>query len=260
MMNASSLEMKGPKLPAGARRADADANDRTPEHPGPLNTCVDDAVSALAHARVLWRHGAFLGARQRRHRGGRRSAACGHAATPDLRASASVPVAVAADGCADCEPHVRVIGCGFDGSPGSYAALRWAAALARRRHARLEVVMVLTRIPFGGVSTAGALGYRSANDTLHQMLEEQMRTALTATANGIVTSRVLVGDPAERLATASAELDLLVLGSRGHGPVRAALLGSVSRAAVRSAHCPVVVVTRGAATSSMSGAFRRAAS
>jgi nucleotide-binding universal stress UspA family protein len=42
----------------------------------------------------------------------------------------------------------------------------------------------------------------------------------------------------------SGELDLLVLGSRGHGPVRAVLLGSVSSALVRSAESPVVVIPR----------------
>ena len=104
--------------------------------------------------------------------------------------------------------------------------------------------MVITGIAFGGVSTAGALGYRSANDALHRMLEAQMRTALAATGKGMVASRVLAGDPAASLAMASAGLDLLVLGSRGYGPVRTALFGSVSRAVVSSAHCPVVVVPR----------------
>jgi nucleotide-binding universal stress UspA family protein len=56
---------------------------------------------------------------------------------------------------------------------------------------------------------------------------------------------VLEGDAASELAAASAELDLLVLGSRGYGSVRSALLGSVSRALVRSAACPVVVLPAG---------------
>ena len=56
---------------------------------------------------------------------------------------------------------------------------------------------------------------------------------------------MLEGDAATELAAASAELDLLVLGSRGYGSVRSALLGSVSRALVRSAACPVVVLPAG---------------
>jgi nucleotide-binding universal stress UspA family protein len=35
---------------------------------------------------------------------------------------------------------------------------------------------------------------------------------------------------------------MIVLGSRGHGRLRRALLGSVSDAVVRHAHCPVTIV------------------
>jgi len=55
---------------------------------------------------------------------------------------------------------------------------------------------------------------------------------------------MLDGDPLTLLRDASADLDLMVLGSRGYGPVRTLLLGSVSRAVVRDAACPVVVVPR----------------
>lgn len=55
------------------------------------------------------------------------------------------------------------------------------------------------------------------------------------------------GDPAEVLAERSRELDLLVVGSRGYGPVRHALVGNVSYVVMRTAACPVVVVPRLAA-------------
>ena len=35
---------------------------------------------------------------------------------------------------------------------------------------------------------------------------------------------------------------LIVMGSRGYGPIRQALIGSVSDSVVRHAHCPVMVV------------------
>jgi nucleotide-binding universal stress UspA family protein len=41
-------------------------------------------------------------------------------------------------------------------------------------------------------------------------------------------------------------LDLLVIGSRGYGPLRAVLLGAVSGRVIRDAACPVIVVPRGA--------------
>jgi nucleotide-binding universal stress UspA family protein len=75
-----------------------------------------------------------------------------------------------------------------------------------------------------------------------------MRAALAALADESEVSGVLLdGDAATELAAVSAGLDLLVLGSRGYGSVRSALLGSVSRALVRSAACPVVVVPAGSA-------------
>ena len=96
------------------------------------------------------------------------------------------------------------------------------------------------------MSTGGAFGHRSANDALRAALDEQLSEAVAALGDGSeVSGRVLEGDAASELAEASAELDLLVLGSRGYGPSAAVLLGSVSRALVRSAACPVVVLPRG---------------
>jgi nucleotide-binding universal stress UspA family protein len=61
-----------------------------------------------------------------------------------------------------------------------------------------------------------------------------------------VTGALLDGDAATQIAKASEHLDLLVLGSRGYGPLGAVLLGSVSSALVRTARCPVVVIPRSA--------------
>ena len=54
------------------------------------------------------------------------------------------------------------------------------------------------------------------------------------------------GDPADFLIAASENIDLLVCGSRGYGPRRAVLLGGVSRRVTTEAHCPVIVLARGA--------------
>jgi nucleotide-binding universal stress UspA family protein len=52
-------------------------------------------------------------------------------------------------------------------------------------------------------------------------------------------------DPAQTLVRVSEHLDLLVCGSRGYGPLRAVLLGGVSRRVAVEAHCPVIVLPRG---------------
>jgi nucleotide-binding universal stress UspA family protein len=164
-------------------------------------------------------------------------------------AGAPVPVAVAARGLAGVQDSVRIVGCGFDGSPEAHEALGWAADIARRRRARVDVLAVHARMAFGGVSTAGALGYQSANDTIRRTLEKRMSDAIASLADGAEFSgRLLDGDPATELVKASSELDLLVIGSRGYGPVRTVLLGSVSRTLVREGACSVVVLPRGATT------------
>ena len=56
------------------------------------------------------------------------------------------------------------------------------------------------------------------------------------------TASPLVGEPRSRLTEASADLDLLVCGSRGLGRPVAALLGSVSAHLITQAQCPVLVV------------------
>jgi nucleotide-binding universal stress UspA family protein len=132
-------------------------------------------------------------------------------------AGSPVPVAIAPRGLAGSEDSIRIVGCGFDGSPEAHEALGWAADMAGRRRARLEVLAVHTRIAFGGVSSAGAFGYQSADDTLRRTLEQQMRDAIASLGPSVeVSARLLDGDPSTALVDASKELDLLALGSRGY--------------------------------------------
>ena len=56
-----------------------------------------------------------------------------------------------------------------------------------------------------------------------------------------VVSALVDADPRLALTELSTEAHLVALGSRGRGPVRTALLGSVSASVARHAHCPVVV-------------------
>jgi nucleotide-binding universal stress UspA family protein len=164
-------------------------------------------------------------------------------------AGSPVPVAIAPRGLADSEDSIRIVGCGFDGSPEAHEALGWAADIARRRRARLEVLAVHARMAFAGVSSAGAFGYQSADDTLRGTLEKQMRDAIASLGPGVgARGRLLDGDPSTALVDASTEVDLLTLGSRGYGPIRTVLLGSVSRTVVREGACSVVVLPRGAGT------------
>jgi nucleotide-binding universal stress UspA family protein len=77
-------------------------------------------------------------------------------------------------------------------------------------------------------------------------IEKLVADALAGATDVEVEPDVSVGDPAEFLIAASENIDLLVCGSRGYGPRRAVLLGGVSRRITTEAHCPVIVLARGA--------------
>lgn len=90
------------------------------------------------------------------------------------------------------------------------------------------------------------VGYDGRDEAgLARQVAEGLATELGATLE-VITVGEGEGDPADVLAGRSRELDLLVVGSRGYGPVRHALLGGVSSDVMRKASCPVLVVPRSA--------------
>lgn len=128
------------------------------------------------------------------------------------------------------EPNV--IGVAFDGSSESAAALDAGVDLARAAGARLRLIAVEPPVwsrPIRHEDPAAAGLTRSCADLPDDIEVEPV---------------VLHGDPARKLGEETARLGLLVCGSRGRGPLRRVMLGSVSAAVIRSAACPVVVVPR----------------
>jgi nucleotide-binding universal stress UspA family protein len=163
-----------------------------------------------------------------------------------LLSGASAPVAVAPAGYATVGRGLQVVGCGFDGSPESHRALAWAAELARTASARLRVLSVHERTVPATIAVGGALPVASINAVLRRQCEDELAQAVSALdADLDVTETLLEGDPQAQLTRESGQLDLLVVGSRGFGPLRAVLLGSVSSGLGRSAESPLVVVPRG---------------
>ena len=123
-------------------------------------------------------------------------------------------------------------------------ALRWAADQAQVEGRTLTLVNAS-----GPVSGAwkehgmDALPTSSAVLREHgQQLLDRARAVVGQAAPGLTVNEVFeVTDPSTLLIQLSATAHLLVLGSRGRGPVRSHLLGSVGLAVVRHAACPVVV-------------------
>lgn len=137
--------------------------------------------------------------------------------------------------------------CGIDASTHAQAALQVAAALAERLRLRLVLVHAVATPTPDLPQIARARGRARAEriDTLRRDSGERLlRRAAEAHGLPRAEQRLERGKAAERLCAVAHEerAQLVVVGSRGHGALRAAILGSVSTAVVRKAPCPVVVV------------------
>ena len=160
--------------------------------------------------------------------------------TKSLLNGATCEIFVAPRGYAqESRSDFRVIAVGYDGTPESKAALRRAEDLARPSNATIKVMTVVEPPviipgPTGGYAPPAPRDPDSIlNDAVHSV------------DKSLGAERVrLDGAPADALADACKDVDLLVLGSRGYGPVARVLLGSVSREVAKHTPCPLLVIPR----------------
>jgi nucleotide-binding universal stress UspA family protein len=127
-----------------------------------------------------------------------------------------------------------------DGSEGSQAAVEEAITLARDLGAALTFVFVRKRPS----AMLGRPVYEHVSYDLRQARHTIGEAIETATAAGIeCDGEIFEGDAADEIVSLAdnRHVDLIVVGSRGHGALAGALLGSVSRAVVQHAHVPVLV-------------------
>jgi nucleotide-binding universal stress UspA family protein len=157
-----------------------------------------------------------------------------------LLSEGCLPVAIAPRGYATAEHSLSLIASAFDRSPESRRALEWAAHLTTNTAGRLRVISVHAPLPVAGLGFAA----QSVESGLRQDLKRE-QAAAAASLGGPVEALVRDGSPARVLVEASREADLLVMGSRGHGQLPAALLGGVAHYAVRRATCPLVIHPHG---------------
>jgi nucleotide-binding universal stress UspA family protein len=143
---------------------------------------------------------------------------------------------------------------GVDGSPGARTALVLALDEAARRGADLDVVAAypVTLVWTGGtpldvpdVDAVRADTERRAQELLDEVVRDEFPAGVPGPA---VDARVLAaeGRPVPVLLSAAEGADLLVLGSRGRGGMRSALLGSVALHCLSHAPCPVLIAHGGA--------------
>ena len=148
-------------------------------------------------------------------------------------------IAVAPAGYSTEPPALmREIGVGYDGSPESKQAMAFARRLAHDTDAKLSAFQVVSAPSFRFRRRTAVAG------TVIKEVIDEARGHIAAFEG--VEAHSAYGDRAEELTLYSASLDLLVLGSRGYGPVGRLVHGSTSQQLARTARCPLLVLTRAA--------------
>ncbi len=129
---------------------------------------------------------------------------------------------------------------GVDGLPQSSAALRWAAVEAQFRGYELVVVTACNALPQRPSAPDGPAD--QAPDDACRAMQAQLVAALPTERSTPMSKQVLRGDPVKVLTRIAGADDLLVLGTRGRGPLKTLALGSVARGCIARTSGPVVVV------------------
>ena len=202
---------------------------------------------ALGLHRVIERESAGVVVLGRTHRDGVARALLGTTAGRLLHGS-PCPVAIAPPGWASREGGLRRIGAGFDGSEESVLALQVAADLANRAGTTLDALAVFEpATPADPTYAMTTHGYTQQMAELRTSLEHRLARALEALpGQDQARPLVLQGRAPETLVGHSAGTDLLVVGSRGYGPLRSVLVGDVAMKLATHAQSALMVVPRGA--------------
>lgn len=131
--------------------------------------------------------------------------------------------------------HEHTIVVGYDGSEGAEHALDWAIGEAKMRGDKLCIVKAWTPGEFG-IDT-------EMEDYAEQQLQQEMADRMKDA--GVPWEAITLRGPAAKvLLEHSADADMLVVGSRGHGGFTGLLLGSVSQQVASHAGATVVVIAR----------------
>jgi nucleotide-binding universal stress UspA family protein len=146
-------------------------------------------------------------------------------------------VAIACRGYDEHPFPVARIGVAFNGSPESARALAAAKEIASETRADV-VALEVVGVPTSAYSGLAAAAYGAAMERMVAEAKERMEELDGA------AGRVAYGVPGEELSAFSAEVDLLIVGSRSYGPLRRLVLGSTSDYLARHARSSLLVLAR----------------
>jgi nucleotide-binding universal stress UspA family protein len=131
-----------------------------------------------------------------------------------------------------------------DGSREAELAATTAADLAKSTDSELHVVHV-GELPlvYHPERHAFRTEYEEHEKEAQQLLEAQVERIKGAGAT-VAQTHLRMGKADEEIVSLAQNLGagMIVMGSRGHGRIRRALMGSVSDSVVRHAHCPVTIL------------------
>ena len=159
--------------------------------------------------------------------------------TRDSVSRAACAVAVAPDGYGDRSSRIKTVGVAYNASPEANAALAVARGLAARGGASLKALTVV------GVAAAAPGAWGEVDGGWDRTVDASEHEAIGALRDlDAVQHRVALGHTATELIAFGDEVDLLVVGSRGYGPLRRLVLGSTSLRLAREARCPLLIIPR----------------
>jgi nucleotide-binding universal stress UspA family protein len=126
-----------------------------------------------------------------------------------------------------------------DGSGDAELAATTAVSLAKSTGSELHVVHVWRPVPSVHFD---ALIRQEMRREAQELLDAQVKK-IEGLGAAVTEVHLREGDASEEIIALAAEIGvgLVAVGSRGRGRIRRLLMGSVSDAVVRHAHCPVVV-------------------
>ena len=119
-----------------------------------------------------------------------------------------------------------------------------AVDLAKSTNARLHVVAVGRTFPAAVYDVYAETEYEDLRREAREILDEQVRK-IEAAGGTVAIAHLKMNERRDEAIVHLAEeigADLIVMGSRGFGGLKRALLGNVADSVVRHAHCPVLVV------------------
>ncbi len=143
-----------------------------------------------------------------------------------------------------------------DGSEEATLAARTAADLAQKTGSEVHVVHARLMLPYTGyyptetLTTSSTIDEEEARQRVMRWLDDQVER-IEAEGGNVAQTYLRLGRSEEGIITVAEEIvsladeigaGLIVVGSRGLGGIKRALMGSVSDSVVRHAHCPVLVV------------------